>query len=320
MTGATGPNRSDARPACLMGAAAQLCGSVRAAEARCGLMRGRSDEGSEPSSRCPRAPDDDARREHRLPVLPAPGAGGAPCPRCSPAAVAAIPDDLTVVLAPPPVDDTAELEPVLGFPAEAEPGRGPARRPDARVVAAGAAALVLVGGAAVLGLRATGAGDAATTPQGAPAAAAVVPVDAADVRVEASTTQQPDNGITYDAANTLDGRPETAWNSDGQGAGATLVYTFAQPVDLRTITVLNGYQKVRAGSSGRVDLFALNERVRTFTVVTDAGSRHLDAPGRPCAADARARLRPHPHGEAAGRRRLPLTEVHGPGRVRGPLR
>ena len=177
-----------------------------------------------------------------------------------------------MVLAPPPVDDTAELEPVLGFPAEAEPVRGPARRPDARVVAAGAAALVLVGGAAVLGLRATGAGEAATTPQGAPAAAAVVPVDAADVRVEASTTQQPDNGITYDAANTLDGRPETAWNSDGQGAGATLVYTFAQPVDLRTITVLNGYQKVRAGSSGRVDLFALNERVRAFTVVTDAGS------------------------------------------------
>jgi hypothetical protein len=99
-----------------------------------------------------------------------------------------------------------------------------------------------------------------------------VPVGVGDVRAAASTTQQPDSGITYTAANTLDGRPETAWNSDGQGAGATLVYTFAQPVDLRSITVLNGYQKVRAGTSGRVDLFPLNARVRTFTVVTDAGS------------------------------------------------
>ena len=29
---------------------------------------------------------------------------------------------------------------------------------------------------------------------------------------------------------------------------------------------------MRAGTSGRVDLFPLNERVRAFTVVTDAGS------------------------------------------------
>ena len=89
----------------------------------------------------------------------------------------------------------------------------------------------------------------------------------------ASSTQRQDSGITYVAANTLDGRPETAWNSDGQGDGATLTYTFASPVDLASITVLNGYQKVRTASNGStVDLFALNQRVKALRVVTDAGS------------------------------------------------
>ena len=93
------------------------------------------------------------------------------------------------------------------------------------------------------------------------------------MRVSASSTQQPDSGVSYTAANTLDGDPETAWNSDGQGAGASLTYTFARPVPLRSITVRNGYQKVLTSSSGsRVDLFLLNERVKTFKVVTDAGS------------------------------------------------
>jgi hypothetical protein len=93
------------------------------------------------------------------------------------------------------------------------------------------------------------------------------------VRASASTTQRPDGSISYAAANTLDGRAATAWNSDGQGAGATLTYTFAAPVDLTSITVLNGYQKVRTDSDGKtVDLFALNQRVKALRVVTDAGS------------------------------------------------
>jgi hypothetical protein len=93
------------------------------------------------------------------------------------------------------------------------------------------------------------------------------------IRASASSTQHPDSGVGYGAANALDGNPETAWNSDGQGAGASLTFTFARPVDLRSITVLNGYQKVRTGSSGsRVDLFLLNERVKTVRVVTDGGS------------------------------------------------
>jgi hypothetical protein len=208
---------------------------------------------------------------------------GAPCPHC---AEPPVPHDLTLVLAAPPVDDTAELElvppvpevlPVSSVPSAApawavSDAPAPRRTPAPKAVAVAVAALALVGGAAVLGLRATGHGDPAPTTGDAAPVAAVVPVAEADVHASASSTQQPDSGITYTASNTLDGRPETAWNSDGRGAGVTLVYTFARPVDLRSITVLNGYQKVRAGSSGPVDLYPLNARVRTFTVVTDDGS------------------------------------------------
>jgi hypothetical protein len=93
------------------------------------------------------------------------------------------------------------------------------------------------------------------------------------VRAAASSTQHPDGSISYAPANTLDGRATTAWNSDGQGAGAVLTYTFAAPVDLTSITLLNGYQKVLRTSGGHsVDLFALNQRVRVLRVVTDGGA------------------------------------------------
>jgi hypothetical protein len=196
---------------------------------------------------------------------------GAPCPRCGGATA---PPDLTLVLAAPPIDDTAELDPLP--PGLAAPPPPPPTRPRTAAVLGAAGVLVLVAVAAVAGLRAGSHADPAAGPGPGPGrggqAARVVPVDAADVHAEATSTQQPDGGVTYAAANTLDGRPETAWNSDGRGAGATLVYTFAEPVDLRSITLLNGYQKRLAGSHGRVDLYLLNERVRAVTVVTDAGS------------------------------------------------
>ncbi len=147
------------------------------------------------------------------------------------------------------------------------------RRPPVAVLAA-AGALVLVAGAAVAGLRSGADRDERTTPAASAAPAAVaVRVPGSAVRASASTSQRPDGAISYAAANTLDGRPETAWNSRGQGAGAWLSYTFAKPVDLASITVLNGYQKARPGRSGGVvDLFALNERLRVVRVVTDGGS------------------------------------------------
>jgi hypothetical protein len=207
--------------------------------------------------------------------------GGA-CPHCGHATGplrAPEPADVTVVLPPAPAR-TAELD-ITQIPADAPPPpqatARPPQSPDTSrrvlAVAGAAAALVLVGAAAVAGLRSGLADGGSGSPAaGAAAAADAVPVDPSLVRASASSTQRADGAVTYAAANTLDGRPQTAWNSDGQGVGATLTYTFSSPVDLRSVTVLNGYQKVRRSSSGAtVDLYALNERIRTLTVVTDAG-------------------------------------------------
>jgi hypothetical protein len=137
-------------------------------------------------------------------------------------------------------------------------------------VLAAAGAVVIVGGVAVAGLRSGADAGDRTAPAGAGTPAAASPAPAVAPRVTASSTQRPDGAVSYAASNTLDGRPETAWNSDGQGTGATLTYTFARPVELDSVTVLNGYQKVRRGAGGAtVDLFALNRRVRALRVVTD---------------------------------------------------
>jgi hypothetical protein len=106
--------------------------------------------------------------------------------------------------------------------------------------------------------------------------ATVAEVPRSGISVSASSTQTSDSGITYTAENTLDGDPVTAWNSngdrDGRGPGITLTYSFSPAVDLRSITVLNGYQKVRTGSNGAtVDLYSLNGRVSQFLVITDTG-------------------------------------------------
>lgn len=183
-----------------------------------------------------------------------------------------------MVLPPVPVR-TEELDvvpgdepPVWALGDPAEPRRPTARRSAA--VLAGAAALVLVAVAAVAGLRNGGGSDAARSAASSAAGSGsgVTPVDPGTVHVRASTTQRPDGGVSYAAANTLDGDRATAWNSDGQGVGATLTYTFPEPVDLRSISLLNGYQKVLTRSNGSpVDLYLLNERVKTLRIVTDAG-------------------------------------------------
>jgi hypothetical protein len=185
----------------------------------------------------------------------------------------------SVAAAPPaPVRPVAAPFPMAAAPpapVPPVPGQSRPRRRPAGAVLGGAAALVLVAAAAVAGLNSRSGGDDRTAPAGSarPAAATAEAVPVSSVRASASTTQHPDGAISYAAANTLDGRAATAWNSDGQGAGATLTYTFAAPVDLTSITVLNGYQKMRTGAHGKtVDLFALNQRVKALRVVTDAGS------------------------------------------------
>jgi hypothetical protein len=70
----------------------------------------------------------------------------------------------------------------------------------------------------------------------------------------------------------LDGRDNTAWNSDGNkvgpGLGITLTYHFGRPVHLIAITVRNGY--VRSSLLG-TEAFAANGRLKRVIVRTDTG-------------------------------------------------
>ena len=140
----------------------------------------------------------------------------------------------------------------------------------------GAAAAFVLGLLVVLvSLFTFGGGDdepTALRSSSRPAApASLAPVDRTTVTASASSVQASEGRTTYGAGNTLDGKPETAWNSngrkDGAGPGITLTYTFDAPVDLRAITVRNGYIKTVEGK----DLFTANSRVKALKVTTDTG-------------------------------------------------
>lgn len=140
-------------------------------------------------------------------------------------------------------------------------------------------------GAGILALVLAGLGGLALAERRAPASARVparaVPVDRASVTATASSTQAPDGAVTYTATNTLDDDPTTAWNSngtrDGKGPGISLSYTFTRAVDLRDITLRNGYQRTRQrAGKPPVDLYFENARVRRLRVVTDAGAWSWD--------------------------------------------
>jgi hypothetical protein len=168
---------------------------------------------------------------------------------------------------PPPAEPPA-IEAAPGRPASTPRRRLPQRRMALLVVAGLAGATTAVSWAVL------GSHESTTGPASHPATA--VAVDAASVRADASSTQVDDGTIGYGPENTLDGDPSTAWNSngarDGKGQGLRLDYTFSSGLDLRTVTIRNGYQKVRE-RPGRpaVDLYPLNGRLRRVTVVTDAG-------------------------------------------------
>jgi outer membrane biosynthesis protein TonB len=237
--------------------------------------------------------------------------------RPSPTAVA---DDVPQVVAPPvepaPMAATIALPPEAPEAEEAEqaqeaeqaapeqapqPARSRRLTPRRAVLGAGAVAVVVAAG--VLGWVDARRDDA--TPAAAGTATVVAPVDPGTITAVASSTQQAQGPVGYGAGNTLDGDPATAWNSDGplagKSAGIALTYTFAQAVDLRSVVVRNGYQKLRqrAGRSA-VDLYPANARARRVRVVTDAGTWTWDL------ADVRAA---QTFNGAAGRTRSVRLEI-----------
>lgn len=92
------------------------------------------------------------------------------------------------------------------------------------------------------------------------------------IKAKASSTL-PAGEFTYGVDNTLDGDPETAWNSDGDQVGpfarVTLTYKFSDPVELRAIEIYNGYQR-------STEAYYNNSRVRSLLVSTDATKQTFD--------------------------------------------
>jgi len=85
----------------------------------------------------------------------------------------------------------------------------------------------------------------------------------------------------------LDGRLDTAWNSDGDrdgtGEGMTLTFGFTSPQDIRRITVWNGYQRDLGQDGSPVDLYHQNGRPASVQIVTDQGTWQTNLADAPAA-------------------------------------
>jgi len=68
--------------------------------------------------------------------------------------------------------------------------------------------------------------------------------------------------VTFDAPNLLDADPATSWRMAGDGTGAELTFTFAAPVTLTSVGVVNGWAKTSVDDAGQAfDWYHGNRRV-----------------------------------------------------------
>jgi hypothetical protein len=157
---------------------------------------------------------------------------------------------------------------------------GPERRSWLTWVAAGLAMAVLAVGAYALWAFVL---DDSDTPSGAhaadPASESAGGPTPSDVALQA-TARAPETAppsedvdgqlVSYDASNMLDGVPETAWRTEGDGTGLRLIFELAAPTRLTTVGILNGYAKHSTDGRGRdYDWYRGNRRVEV--VVWDFG-------------------------------------------------
>ncbi len=94
----------------------------------------------------------------------------------------------------------------------------------------------------------------------------------------ASSELEDTGEITYGPENTIDGDPETAWNSDlptglrpqtnfASSEAPWLRYEFDQPIELVALSLVNGYDKE--------ERWGQNHRVRRVRIVTDGASHEV---------------------------------------------
>lgn len=87
--------------------------------------------------------------------------------------------------------------------------------------------------------------------------------------------------IAFDAANTLDDNPQTAWRCRGRAVGKRLTITFDQPTTVAELGIVNGWAKGRADSSS--DQYRANRRLETVRYRFDGDrwiDQHLDTTDR----------------------------------------
>ena len=120
----------------------------------------------------------------------------------------------------------------------------------------------------------------APEPTPAPASTSVL-IDATDVVVDASSTLAPIGAFTYEPANTLDGDRDTALNHDSTGGGLPpegqfLRYTFATPIHLTRIDIVNGYAKSETafGENARVETISARIGLSSPAIVFPLADTH----------------------------------------------
>jgi hypothetical protein len=97
--------------------------------------------------------------------------------------------------------------------------------------------------------------SATTTPTLPASERLITPVSAT-----ATSTLEPQGGITYGVRNLLDNDQTTAWceGADGNGIGESITFPFSAPILLSRIDVINGYNKG--------DRYKVNARVQNVEV------------------------------------------------------
>ncbi|WP_028645717.1 NADase-type glycan-binding domain-containing protein [Nocardioides sp. URHA0020] len=97
----------------------------------------------------------------------------------------------------------------------------------------------------------------------------------AESEVTVPATAEPNqdvNGkpVDYEAANMLDGVPETCWRMPGDGSGEEIVITLPAKTRLRSVGLINGYAKQMEGR----DWYHGNRRIAKVEWEFDDGTKH----------------------------------------------
>lgn len=183
-------------------------------------------------------------------------------------------------LRPPPSSGTRSFVPTRPLtsaaptpPAPAVPipqpraGGSTSRRNRKRLVAAG------VGLGAALAVAIAVFLSQTEAPPGTSGTSANVACSVEDASVEATKTA-PDGvdasgrEVTYSPSNLIDSNESTAWRTPGRGVGQTITLTFASVCELRSIQIVNGYNKIdpRDGT----DRWRQNRRVVKLRIQTNS--------------------------------------------------